>query len=365
MKKVGRIVLILTLVGLFGFTLYYLFLKSQAEPVSYETAQPTYSTIIKKSVATGSIVPREEVGIKPQVSGIVQELFVEAGERVKAGDLLARIQVIPNMVNLNNAENRVKLAEIGFQNAELDYQRNDKLYKQGAIAQSEFQVFQQAYKSAQAELEAARDNLQIVREGASKKAGKSSLNLVRATVSGMVLDVPVKVGYQVIESNTFNEGTTIATIANMNDMIFQGKIDEGEVGKISPNLPLLITVGAIEGETFDATLEYVAPKGVTENGAIQFEIRAQVALDSAQFLRAGYSANADIVLARRDSVLSIPEALLQFNEDQTPFVEVETGPQIFEKRAVKLGLSNGLTVEILDGLTAEDRVKIWNRAQGF
>lgn len=363
MKRIGRWIFFLLLGGLFVWTLFYLYQKSRSAPVSFETAQPTYSTILQKSVATGSIVPREEVDIKPQVSGIIQELYAEAGQLVRSGDLLARIQVIPDMVSLNNAENRVKLARIALDNAEVNYNRNKKLFDQGAMAASEFQVSDQAYKNALAELDAAEDNLQIVREGASKKAGKASLTLVKATVSGMVLDVPVEVGNQVIESNTFNEGTTIATVANMNDMIFEGKIDEGEVGKIKAGMPLVITVGALADKTFPAELEYIAPKGVEENGAIQFEIRAKVTLDSTEFLRAGYSANADIVLARRDSVLSINEALVQYDDDQKPFVEVETGPQIFEKRTVELGLSDGLQVEVLSGLTTDDKVKIWNRAE--
>ncbi len=361
MKRFFRILLFVVILGIFGYTLYYLFQKSQKAPEVYGTETPFYGDIINKSVATGSIIPREEVIIKPQVSGIITEVYLEAGTLVKAGQEIAKIQVIPDMVSLNNAENRVEVARLSMNNSKLDFERNEKLYKNNVISSSEFQRFELAYRNAQQELEAAQDNLQIVREGASKKKGSTALNIVKATVSGMVLDVPVKVGNQVIESNNFNEGTTIASIADMKDLIFEGKIDESEVGKIKEGMDILLTVGAIENKQFNARLEYISPKGVEENGAIQFVIKAKVLLDSADFIRAGYSANADIVLSRKDSVLSIKEKLLQF-EDGKPYIEVATGDQQFERREVKLGLSDGINVEVLEGVAADTEIKIWNQA---
>ena len=360
MKKFGRYFLLIALVGIFIYTLYFLYKKSEQKPITYNTSQAFVTDIVKKTLATGTIKPREEIDIKPQVSGIIQELYVEAGEMVKEGDLIARIKVIPNMVSLNNAQNRVEVAQHSFDNAKLDYERNKKLYEDGVIPVSESQRFELAYKNALAELQAAQDNLDIVREGSSKKMGKKSLTMVRSTVTGMVLDIPVKVGNQVIESNNFNDGTTIAKVANMNDMIFEGKIDESEVGKIKEGMNLIVTIGAIEGEEFNAELEFIAPQGVEENGAIQFQVKAKMELNDAFFIRAGYSANANIVLDNRTEVLAIPESLLQFDND-SPYVEIETGEQQFEKHAVKLGLSDGINVEVLDGVSESDNIKIWNQ----
>ena len=361
MKRFLRIFVLILIGGIFIYTLYYLYNKSKKVPEIYTTEKPFYGDIINKSVATGSIIPREEIDIKPQVSGIVKEIFVEAGDKVITNQQIARIQIIPDMVSLNNSENRLEVAQLALNNAKIDYERNQTLYQQNVISRSEFQQFELSYNNARQELEAARDNLQIVREGASRKAGRASLNIVKATIPGMVLDVPVKVGNQVIESNNFNEGTTIASVADMSDLIFEGKIDESEVGKIKEGMPILLTVGAIENKRFNAELEYIAPKGVEENGAIQFMIRARVKLDSADFIRAGYSANADIVLSRRDSVLTIKESLVQY-EDGKPFVEVATGDQKFEKRAVELGLSDGINVELLGGVPEDAEIKVWNRS---
>lgn len=361
MKRFFRILLFLVIGGVFGYTLFYLWQKSQKDPVIYPLGTAFYSDITNKSVATGSIIPREEVDIKPQVSGIVQQVYIDAGAKVKVNQEIARIQVIPDMVALNNAQNRVKMAELNLKNAEMDFNRNKSLFDKKVISAQEFQRFDLAFGNAKQELDAAKDNLQIVKEGATKRAGSTSLTIVKATIPGMVLDVPVKVGNQVIESNTFNEGTTIATIADMTDMIFEGKIDESEVGKIKEGMEIRLTVGAIENRTYPAKLEYISPKGVEENGAIQFVIKARVILDSADFIRAGYSANADIVLAQRDSVLAIKESLVQFEEGK-PFVEISLGNQKFERREVELGLSDGINVEVLSGVSATDSIKMWNQA---
>lgn len=341
----------------FGGTIYYLYGKSQEKPMVYKTEEPAKQTIIKKTVATGSVVPRKEIEIKPQVSGLISKLYVEAGDLVKKGDLIASIRIIPNMVNLNNAENRVNRARIALKNAKRDYDRNKKLFEEGVIAEASYQQFELVLNNSQEEITAAEDNLQLIRSGATKKSGKTGNTNVRATISGMVLDVPVEEGNSVIEANTFNDGTTIVSVADMEEIIFEGKVDESEVGKIRAGMDLLLTIGAIEGEQFDAELEYIAPKGVEENGAIQFEIRAALQLKAGQFIRAGYSANADIVLDRRDSVLSINESLLQFDENDSSYVEVEVGEQEFEKRNVKTGLSDGINIEVLSGVNATDKIK--------
>jgi HlyD family secretion protein len=356
MKKALKILGGLIVLSIFVYTIYFLYQKSQAKPIEYETTQPLKTEIIKSTVATGSVVPRKEIMIKPKVSGIVEELYVEAGDMIKEGDLIARIKIIPDMVSLNNAQSRVNRAKISYEDSKKQFDRQKDLLDQGVIARAEFEPYDLAYKNAVEEVEAAENNLELIKEGQTKKAGSVTNTVVKSTAEGMVLDVPVEVGFSVIESNTFNDGTTIASVADMGDMIFEGKIDETEVGKIKEGMPLILTVGAIDDASFSAVLEHISPKGIEENGAIQFEIKANVELKQDEFIRAGYSANAKVVLDRTDTVIAIPESLLQFEGDSS-YVEVEIAPQQFEKRFIKTGLSDGINVEVKSGLSMEDKIK--------
>jgi HlyD family secretion protein len=356
MKRALKILGGLIVLSIFVYTIYFLYQKSQAKPIEYETTQPLKTEIIKSTVATGSVVPRKEIMIKPKVSGIVEELYVEAGDMIKEGDLIAKIKIIPDMVSLNNAQSRLNRAKINYEDSKRQYERQKDLLDQGVIARAEFEPYDLAYKNAIEEQDAAENNLELIKEGQTKKAGSVTNTVVKSTTEGMVLDVPVEVGFSVIESNTFNDGTTIASVADMGDMIFEGKIDETEVGKIKEGMPLILTVGAIDNATFSAVLEHISPKGVEENGAIQFEIKANVELKKDEFIRAGYSANAKVVLDRTDSVIAIPESILQFDGDST-YVEVEIAPQQYEKRYIKTGLSDGINVEVKSGLAMEDKIK--------
>ncbi|WP_203294403.1 efflux RND transporter periplasmic adaptor subunit [Luteirhabdus pelagi] len=383
MKKTGTIIVLVTILVLFGVSMYWLWAKNAEDPTVYSTESPTTNTIIKKTVATGSIVPKEEVLIKPNISGIIDEIFVEAGAIVKAGDLIAKVKVVPNVSSLTSAKNsinqartQVETARLAFENQQSIYNRQKELFEKGVIsanefdqAQLEFNQAQQRYKQEQVSLTGARQNYDIVKTGTTTGLGASANTEIRATVSGMVLDVPVKVGNQVIEANNFNDGTTIATLADVDKMIFEGKVDESEVGKIEEDLPLEITVGAIENKKFDAILDYIAPKGVEENGAIQFEIKGSLKKGDTTFIRAGLSANASIILARADSVMTIKEGLVQYDpKTQKPFVEVAVGEQEFERRDVELGISDGIQVQVIDGLSKDDKIKVWNQvkpAQSF
>lgn len=356
MKKALKILAGVIVLSIFVYTIYFLYQKSQAKPVEFETTIPIKTEIIKSTVATGSVLPRKEIMIKPQVSGIVEELYVEAGDMIIKGDLLAKIKIIPNMVSLNNAQSRLNRARINFEDSKRRFERQQDLLDQGVIARAEFEAFELSYRNAVEEVEAAENNLELIKEGQTKKGGQTTNTIVRSTAEGMVLDVPVEIGFSVIESNTFNDGTTIASVADMGDMVFEGKIDETEVGKIREGMPLILTVGAIDDASFSATLEHISPKGVEENGAIQFEIKANVELKQDLFIRAGYSANAKVVLDRTDSVLAIPESILQFDGDSS-YVEVEIAPQQFEKRFIETGLSDGINVEVKSGLTMEDKIK--------
>jgi HlyD family secretion protein len=363
MKKsclIPLIILCVLAIGGAAYAIFTLYLDEVEGPATYKTQTASTATIIDKTVATGSVQPRKEVAIKPQISGIVKEIYVEAGEQIEVNDLIAKVKVIPNMVSLNNAENRVEQAKISLDNAIMDYERNAELMEKGVIAAADFQGFEIAQRQAQEELDAAKDALAIVKEGVSQRSGSSSLTLIKATIPGMVLDVPVKEGNSVIEANNFNDGTTIASIADMKDLLFIGKVDESEVEKLEIGMELILTIGAIEDRTFPATLEYIAPKGVEDNGAIKFEIKAAVNLNEGEFVRAGYSANADVVLRKRENVLAIDEALVQFDDEKKPFVEVEVSENIYEKRMVELGLSDGMKVEVLSGLSAEDKIKMWS-----
>ena len=357
MKKALKYLLLALLIVLFLWTLWFLYQKSVTKPPAYKVVKPSVATIIKKTVANGTIEPRQEIDIKPVVSGVIRQLFVEAGQKVKEGDKLAQIQIVPDMLSLNQAESRVNSAAIAVTNAQLNYDRNKPLADKGVISASEMQTYDIALRNVKQEQSAAQDALQLVRDGISKNSGSASNTIVRSTITGMVLDVPVKVGTSVIERNNFNEGTTIATVADMNDLIFKGNVDESEVGKVRLGMPAVITVGAIDSATWDADLEYIAPKGVEDNGAIQFEIRAAVNVKEGQTLRAGYSANADIVLDRLDSVRSIPESVITFNDQgDSAFVEVMNGKD-WKKTYVKTGLSDGVNIEVLGGIADSTSLK--------
>lgn len=363
MKRAIGILIAALLVGLFAWTVVYLYSKSKEKPVEYKTEKPAKADIVKKTVATGSIIPRREIAIKPRVSGVIETLWVEPGQKVSAGDKIAKIKIIPNVVNLNSAESSVKTAKINLDNAKRELDRASSLFEQKLISESELSRRRTDYELRRADLSAARSNLQLIRSGAAKGSGKVS-NVVTSTVDGMVIEVPVKEGESVTETNNFNPGTTVAAVADMSDMIFQGYVDESEVGKIKEGMKLAITVGALEKHKFEGKLEYIAPKGATIEGAIQFEIKAAVKLVSDVFVRANYSANADIVLDRADGVLSINEALLQFGKDGKPFVEVETAPKTYERREIETGLSDGVRVEIKKGLSEGDSIKVPRAIEG-
>jgi HlyD family secretion protein len=347
--------LALGVVGAFVATLLFLYQKSQATPQTFETVVPTRMEIVKKTVAPGALVPRREVTIKPRVSGVLEKLYVVAGQKVKDRQMLAKIQIIPNMVALNNAESAIRSAQIGLDNAQSQMQRYQQLFNQKLMNETEFNQFRLAFDLKRQELETAQSNRELIKEGASKRSGKVS-NIVSSTVDGMVLDVPVKEGSSVIEANNFNEGTTIASIADMGDMIFQGRVDESEVGKLTEGMPVSITVGALGEQRLEGKLEYIAPKGKEKEGTIEFEVKAAVSLKSGVTVRANYSANADIILDTRQNALAIEESLVTFEKGKT-FVEVETAPQRFTRREIKLGLSDGINVEVVSGLEAKDRVK--------
>ncbi len=332
----------------FVATLVFLYRKSEAQPIVYQTVLPVMADIVKKTVAPGALVPRREVTIKPRVSGVIEKLLIEPGQNMKQGALVAKVRIMPNMVQVDAAEAKVRSAQISFASATAEAERFRELYTQNLISQTEFNQYRLAAQLRRAELDAAESNRDLLIQGTSKKSTRVS-NEVISTVEGTVLDVPVKVGTSVIEANTFNEGTTIASVADMSDMIFQGRVDESEVGKIRIGMPVTIAVGALGSERFEGKLEYIAPKGVEKDGTIEFEVKAALRLKQGVMIRANYSANADIILERRDQVLTINESVVEFDKGQT-FVQVETKPQRFERRAIKLGLSDGINVEVLSGL---------------
>ena len=379
MKRTKTVIILITIVVVFVVALGYLWQKNQEDPIKYTTDGPSNETIVVNTVATGSIVPEEEVLIKPNISGVIEEVYIEAGEYVRAGDLIAKIRVIPNVSSLASAQNSIALNETALQTAEINYKtqkaiydRQKSLFDKGVISANDFDGINNTYLQAKQSVEQARINLtqskqnyDIIKTGTTQGLGNIAQTQVRATVSGMVLDVPVKAGNQVIEANNFNEGTSIASLADIKKMIFEGKVDESEVGKIKEGLPLEITVGAIENQKFEAILDYIAPKGVEENGAIQFEIKGTLKQIDSTFIRAGLSANASIILEKAEEVLAIKEALVQYDpETKKPFVEIEISDQKYEKRDVELGVSNGIYVEVKSGITKDDKIKVWNQIQG-
>ena len=359
LKYIGIAVLVLG----FMFSMAYYIKTNSRSAITYETEKLSYETIEEKIVATGSVIPEDEVNIVPQISGIIDEIYVEEGEEVNEGDLLAKIKVVPNEQALNSAEGRVKTSRIILNNSRKEFDRNKKLFDKGVISEQEFNSIELRYNQDAQNLDNAMSDLQIIKLGSI--GGSAATNtIVRSTVKGTVLVVPIKEGDQVIEANTFNPGTTISTVADLSKMIFEGMVDEGEVGKLSVGLPLKISLGAIEGKEYDAKLTLISPKGADVAGAIQFKIEGEVYLDDEFIVRAGYSANASIITDVKENVLAINEALIQYdNKSKKPFVEVEIGDQKFERREIEIGVSDGVYAEILSGVTENDNIKVWNKTE--
>ncbi|MGB5371809.1 MAG: efflux RND transporter periplasmic adaptor subunit [Flavobacteriaceae bacterium] len=366
MNKIVKYVLIgLLVLGVLWAAAFFIKSNSKSS-ITYETQKPFISSIEKKTVATGKVIPEDEVEIKPQISGIIDQIFLEEGVKVKAGDLIAKIKVVPNEQSLNQASGRVRTAQLSLGNLKIEYDRNKALFEKGVISSQDFNTLKLQFEQAEQELKNAQADYQIIRQGSAGGSTTANTN-IRATVSGTILEIPVKEGDQVIQSNNFNDGTTIASIADLGKMIFEGKVDEGEVGKLQVGMPLKISLGAVEGKELDAKLKFIAPKGLEEAGAVQFKIEGDVEVKDDIFIRAGYSANASLVLEKKDSILVIPEALLQFDKDtEKPYVEVAVGDakeQKFERKDVEIGISDGVNVEIISGITEEDQVKQWNKTE--
>lgn len=346
-------------------TFVFLWIKAQPQPKVYDEFTPTVADLRKTTVLTGKIEPRNEVNIKPQISGIITELMKEAGQTVQAGEVIAKVKVIPDMGQLSSAQSRLRLAEINLKQARTDYEREKVLFDKGLVSADEYDKIHQAYNQAREERSAAQDNLEVVRDGVSSNNANASSTLVRSTVKGVILDIPVKVGNSVILSNTFNDGTTIATVANMNDLIFRGNVDETEVGQVNVGMPMTITVGALQDLKFNARLEYISPKAVEANGANQFEIKAAVQVPEKTGVRSGYSANAQIVLAEALHVLTVPESAIHFEGNNT-YVYLVQGKgknKTYQRRNVKVGLSDGVNIQIKSGLTINDRVRGLERVE--
>lgn len=360
MKKYFKYILMALVAVIFIGTFVFLYIKSQPQPEVYDEFTLQRMDIRKTTVVTGKIEPRNEVNVKPQISGIITEILKEAGETVLEGEVIAKVKVIPDMGSLSAAQSRLRLAEINRKQAQTDYDREKTLFDKGLVAADEYDKIAQALRQAREEVNAAQDNLEVVRDGVSKSNASASSTLIRSTITGLILDIPVKVGNSVILANTFNDGTTIATVANMNDLIFRGNIDETEVGRLSTGMTMKITIGALQDLKFDARLEYIAPKATDQNGANQFEIKAAVNLPSnATNIRSGYSANAEIVLAEAKNVLAVQESAIEFDGDDTYVyvIKGEGDKQTYERRKVQTGISDGINIEIRSGVKPNERIR--------
>lgn len=360
MKKYFKYILMALVAVIFIGTFVFLYIKSQPQPEVYDEFTLQRMDIRKTTVVTGKIEPRNEVNVKPQISGIITEILKEAGETVQEGEVIAKVKVIPDMGSLSAAQSRLRLAEINRKQAQTDYDREKTLFDKGLVAADEYDKIAQALRQAREEVDAAQDNLEVVRDGVSKSNASASSTLIRSTITGLILDIPVKVGNSVILANTFNDGTTIATVANMNDLIFRGNIDETEVGRLSTGMTMKITIGALQDLKFDARLEYIAPKATDQNGANQFEIKAAVNLPSnATNIRSGYSANAEIVLAEAKNVLAVQESAIEFDGDDTYVyvIKGEGDKQTYERRKVQTGISDGINIEIRSGVKPNEHIR--------
>lgn len=358
-RKVLKIALLAVVVGIFVWTFVFLYQKSKPAVTVYDIVTPEVTDLQKTTVVTGKVEPRDEVEIKPQISGIISEVYKEAGQTVKEGEVIAKVKVIPDLGTLNSAESRVRLAEVNGEQAETDYARSKKLYDQQLISADEYDQVKLALEQAREEIQAARDNLQIVKEGITQASADISSTLIRSTITGLILDIPIKVGNSVIMANTMNDGTTIATVADMNDLIFRGNIDETEVGRVHEGMPVKLTVGALQNYSFEATLEYISPKATEDNGANQFEVKAAVVVPDSVRIRSGYSANGEIVLEQANGILAVPESTIEFSGDST-FVYVLTDSvphQRFERRRVEVGMSDGIQIVVKSGIDATARIR--------
>lgn len=362
MKNLKYIAIAMLVFGAVFATLY--FIKTNSKPLTeFDLQSPTIQTIEKKTVVTGTVIPEDEVEIKPQISGIIDKLYVEEGDLVTNGDLLAKVKVVPDEQALNSAQGRLSNTLILLKNAEVEFKRNQSLFEKEIISKQQYDNAKLNYDQAQQNVQNARSDLQIIKLGSAGGSSIANTN-IRATVAGTVLEIPVKEGDQVIESNTFNAGTTIATVADLNKMIFEGKVDEAEVAKLVIGMPLKVTLGAVQDKEFDAQLKFIAPKGNEEQGTVQFKIEGDVYLDNSVFIRAGYSANASLVLEKKDSVMVISEALLQFDKiTNKPFVELKNDKGNYDRKDIELGISDGINVEVIKGLNMDDQIKVWNKTE--
>ena len=359
MKKYFKLFLAALVLLVFIGTFVFLYQKSLPQPVVYEEFSPKMGDISRTTIVTGKIEPRNEVSVKPQISGIITEILKEAGDLVTQGEVIAKVKVIPDMNQLSSAEARVRLAKINVAQARTDFEREKILYDKGLVSREEYEKSQQTFNQTTEEVKAAVDNLEVVRDGVSRSNASASSTLIRSTISGLILDIPVKVGNSVILSNTFNDGTTIATVANMGDLIFRGNIDETEVGQLVVGMPMNITIGALQDLKFEARLEYISPKAVETNGANQFEIKAAVHVPGGSQIRSGYSANAEIVLGHVSQVIVLPESAIEFEGDDT-YVYLIKGSgedKTYERRKVVTGMSDGINIQIKSGVTTKDLVR--------
>ena len=350
MKKFFKYFSIALVALIFIGTFVFLYSKSRPEVITWQELPVSVMDITRTSVVTGKVEPRNEVNIKPQINGIISELYKEAGEMVKEGEVIAKLKVIPDMGSLSSAESRLRLSEMNLKQAETDLNRQKALYEKDLVSTEEYDKVLQAYNQAKEERSAAQEALEVIRDGVSSSNAGSSSTLVRSTITGLILDIPVKVGNSVIQANTMNDGTTVATVADMSDLIFNGSIDETEVGSLVEGMPMRITIGALPDYSSEAVLEYISPKATESNGASQFQIKSALVPSDTHTIRAGYSANAEIVLEEAKGVLSVPESALEFNGDSV-FVYLMSSPQVFERIPVKTGMSDGINIHVLSGLT--------------
>ena len=356
MKKVIKYIVVALIAVAFIGTFVFLYKKSQPEEIRYQELPAIKQDVARSTVLTGKIVPRNEVNIKPQINGIIAEIYKEAGQTVQQGEVIARLTVIPDMNSLSAAQSRVRLSEINLKQAQTNFDREKALFDKDLISAEEYEKAGQALSQAKEEYAASQESLEVIRDGVSSKNATSSSTLIRSTITGLILDIPVKVGNSVIQANTLNDGTTVATVANMNDLIFEGQIDETEVGSLYEGMPLTITIGALKDYTFDADLEYISPKAVENNGANQFKVKAAVKVDSEHVIRSGYSANAQIDLEKATDVLTVPESALEFVKEES-YVYKKAQDGTYTKTKVTTGLSDGVNIEIKEGLNEGDTVR--------
>ncbi len=354
MIKKGNIIIAIALLSVIGFILWRN-ITSSKKTVWVNTESAYITTIEEKRFVPGNLYPLTEIDIKSQISGTLEKIYVKIGDKVKVGDNIAQVKLIPDPSNLERAKSNLIAAKINYENNEKIFKRNEDLFKKSIIPPIQFDEYKRTLDVSKEQYLSAQNQLTLIMEGTVRNADIS--NIIKATSTGTIIDLPLKIGSSVIERNNFNAGTTIATIADIDTFIFRGKVNESDMKYLNMGMNLTLYLNAYKDLKKEAKLNKISAKGMEEYGIMKYYIEAQFSLanDSLK-IRSGYSANAEMILQRRENVLAVKEKHIQFENDSA-YLNIVISDGKEEKRFVTTGLSDGINIEILKGLLKDEKYK--------